>query len=281
MDRVAKIALLLLLCLTAWVAIDAWWTPLEVRQQLAAASTTGDGYAVAEAAGFAEALCGLLRVAAPIGCLVILLVLVRFEPTLTFLVAAARGFRSILTSQQPRVLTWLLGGILAVWFLIAFTQGYGGVTQRLKDWHAYRFLPGETSLPNISANNRLVIRYVAAATPEEARIVVLSDQKLFFLSYYLLPRRLYHPLHPDSEFVIPLAHGERQLAAYTLDDLEPGYLEKIQPDYVLEYFEGPAYTESKPLDANPNWTRFFASARGGQRPDFYVNLRPYQQEGAR
>jgi hypothetical protein len=169
---------------------------------------------------------------------------------------------------------------VAAWLIIAMTQFGDGVVQRMRDWKSYGLVSGRTSLPNLSDTNYLVIRYVEEATPPDARILVLSDQKLFFLSYYLLPRRLYHPMHPDSEFVIPLANGERQLAAYTRADLPPHYLDELQPDYVLEYFEGDAFVDPARVREDLEWLRFLGQGQIiNERPKIQVILRPYPPEG--
>jgi hypothetical protein len=270
------------LCGAAWLSFDAWWTPLEARQQAAAAAATGGPYAVGEAYAFAEALWGSLRVAAPLCVLLTLVALFQLHRLSPFLASAGRGFQAATAAgdvPHNSRLTWLTRGFVAVWLIIAVVQSGGGVVQRLRDWYAYRLHAGHISLPNISDTNRQVIRYVESATPKDARIVVLSDQKLFFLSYYLLPRRLYHPMHPDSEFVIPLANGERQLAAYTRADLPRGYLAELKPDYVLEYFEGDAFVDPARVREDTDWLRFLGQGRIlTERPNIQVILRPYQPE---
>ncbi len=283
MQRFLTILLVLLLCGAAWLSFDAWWTPLDVREQLAATAATDGPFAAAEAAGFAEALWGTLRLAAPLAFVVASIAFLQRRRLAPFLTSAGRGLLQATTTDQSAGgarLTWLVRGFVAVWAAIAVTQFGESVVQRMRDWYAYRLYAGETSLPNISETNRQVIRYVKSATPEDARILVLSDQKLSFLSYYLLPRRLYHPLHPDSEFVIPLAHGQRQLAAYTRDDLDPQYLAQLKPDYVLEYFEGETYVDSARVPEDSDWLRFLGHGQiPGERPQILVVLRPYPPEG--
>ena len=77
--------------------------------------------------------------------------------------------------------------LVASWLALGIYQLGCSVNRRLWDWPVYQLKAGQTILPNISDTNREVIRYVAGETPPNARILVLSDQKLFFLSYYLLP----------------------------------------------------------------------------------------------
>ncbi len=87
-------------------------------------------------------------------------------------------------------------------------------------------------------------------------------------------------MHPESEFVIPLAHGERRLAAYRLEDISAEYLEQIQPDYILEYFEDEANVDPARVTEDANWLRFLGGGQiVAQRPKIQVNLRPYRREG--
>jgi len=111
-------------------------------------------------------------------------------------------------------------------------------------------------------------------TPANARVFVYSDQKLFFMSYYLRPRRLFHRMHPGSEFEIPKAHGANQLSAYRVDDLDSSILKELGIDYVLEYFEGPEYIDRSRINEDAAWFQF--RNRYGQaqnQPNIFVNLR--------
>jgi hypothetical protein len=128
----------------------------------------------------------------------------------------------------------------------------------------------------MSQSNRDVIRYVQSATPEEARILVVSDQTVYFLSYYLLPRQVFHKVHPDAERVIPQPHQQRQRAAYRLEDIPPGERQALRPDYVLEYFEGPAYVDRERLIDDAEWIAFIRRLQGDAAyvPPYNVVLRP-------
>lgn len=170
---------------------------------------------------------------------------------------------------------------VTAWLGLAVYHAGLSIQRRLWEWPVYRLDAGEVILPNISDSNRDVIRYLEAATKPDSRIYIVSDQKLFFLSYYLLPRRLYHPTHPDSEFVIPQAHNQRQLAAYRLQELSPAQIARVKPDYVLQYFESPPYFQDEDLEQDSSWIQFQRSRRGRDwRPPFFVALRRFQREGA-
>jgi len=170
----------------------------------------------------------------------------------------------------------LIRGFLAAWALLAIYHAGFSIHRRLWDWPVYRLDAGQVVLPNISETNRELIRYLEAATPPGSRILVLSDQKLFFLSYYLLPRRLFHPTHPDSEFVIAQPYNERQLAAYRLSDLSADRIAELRPDYILEYFEGAAYIQGENLVRDTAWVDFQRRRRGpAWRPGYLVALRRY------
>lgn len=278
MRVVVKTVLVALLAITAVLTFQAWWVPIEVREHAAAANASAGPFAAIEAAGFAEAQWWLTRVTAPVIFLLACVGLVKVRDFSVFMVAAAQGFKA--ASGQPSRHSWLLRGFLGLWMLLAVYHAGGAVVQRLRDWPSYRFDDGERSLPNISARNRQVVRYVKSVTSPDARILVLSDQKLFFLSYYLLPRRLYHPLHPDSEFVIPLAYGARPLAAYTRDDLPSEYLADLKPDYVLEYFENEAHIDPRRVAEDTRWLQFYGGGRTPtESPPFLVVLRPYTPKG--
>ncbi len=283
MQRGLKIFLAVLLCGAAWLSFDAWYTPLEVRKQAAAERVTGGPDDLAAANAFTEALWGSVRWAAPLAVIVALVALFQLHRLAPFLSSAGRGFQAATSaSEKPRDSrqTWLIRGFVAAWLIIAMSQFGESVVQRMRDWQSYGLHAGQTSLPNLSDTNYLVIRYLEEATPPDAKILVLSDQKLFFLSYYLLPRRLYHPMHPESEFVIPLAQGKRQLAAYTRADLPPQYLDELQPDYVLEYFEGDAFVDPARVREDPEWLKFLGRGQiTTKRPKIQVILRPYPTEG--
>jgi hypothetical protein len=138
-------------------------------------------------------------------------------------------------------------------------------------------------LPNMSESNRDVIRYLQSTTPEDARILVASDQTLFFLSYYLWPRQVFQRRHPESEFTVPQPDQARQLAAYRLSDLTSEDIASIDPDYVLEYFEGPEYVEPERVLDDARWIAFVRQLHEdhGYVPPYNVRLQPIADAGSR
>ena len=116
-----------------------------------------------------------------------------------------------------------------------------------------------------------------------ARILVVSDQTAYFLSYYLLPRQVFHKVHPDAERVIPQPDQQRQLAAYRLEDFSAEELRALDPDFVLEYFEGPAYVDRERLLEDAQWITFVRRLRGDAAyvPPYNVALRPFGEVQAR
>jgi hypothetical protein len=233
----------------------------------------------------------LVRCAAPAAVLLAFVALRRSRQLSPVLRSAAAGLTTATTARTPdrehskcsraqnRVVTWLFRGSLGAWMLLAFSHWGAAVGQRLAEWPVYRWNPGAAVLPNMSQSNRDVIRYVQSATPEDARILVVSDQAVFFLSYYLLPRRVFHKVHPDAERVIPQPDQQRQLAAYRLQDIPPDELNALQPDYVLEYFEGPAYVTRQRAFDDAHWIAFVRQLRGdaGHVPACNVALRPFRE----
>ncbi|MEZ6067038.1 MAG: hypothetical protein R3B90_15365 [Planctomycetaceae bacterium] len=166
-------------------------------------------------------------------------------------------------------------GLAAIWAVLAVQHGVAAIHDRARDWAYFGTRSGDEVLPNISFENRDVIRYVRESTPKDARIFVYSDQKLFFLSYYLLPRRLHHRMHPEAEFVIPRPGQERPLPAWQPGDLTPAVVTASDPDYILQYFEGPDFVDESQLGGDPQWVAFWRS-RQQQRtlPPYRVALTP-------
>ena len=142
-------------------------------------------------------------------------------------------------SDLCRRLGWIGSATVVVWAFTALGHLYGGFSKALDDWPVYRLYPGEQILPNMSEGNRRVIRALRRATPPDARILVTTDQKPGFLSYYLLPRRVCFKTHPDSEFVIP--GPSEPLPAYRVGDLDPAWIASKKVDTIVEYFEAPRW----------------------------------------
>lgn len=258
------------------LALAAWILPVEIAQSWAVQRAGDDEFEKFEAFGAATALVWLMRFGFTGACLVS---------------AAAWPFRRRLT---PVIASSITGAIAAVtipaaprrsrvvqllvlgWLGLAAYHSCASIQRRLWDWPVYRLQDGQTVLPNISPANREVIRYLQAATPPGSRILVLSDQKLFFLSYYLLPRRLYHPTHPDSAYVIPKPYNQRQLPAYRLTDIDAERIQRLRPDYVVEYFEGATYLDGRDLATDPGWIEFQRRRRGPEwKPTYLMSLKPW------
>lgn len=253
----------LLLISAAVVAAASWTISGPMAENWAAARAAADPLAQYEARGFALAALWLARAAAPVAALAALAVL-RRAPRFERLLQAARAELCEATRVDThrtsraaaRIATWIFRAGMAGALGLAAVQGIGSVRQRLSEWPIYRWNDGGTVLPNMSQSNRDVIRYLEAATPEDARILVVSDQTLFFVSYYLLPRRVFTKVHPDADRVIPQPNQERQLAAYRLSDLSDDEIARINPDFILEYFEGPAYVEPQRISEDASWMAF-------------------------
>ncbi len=113
MLRFLQILLVVLLVACAWLGA-AWWVSLESRQEAVLEVAAGDPYALAEAAGFAEAQWGLTRIAALLLCIVLGIALFRCTELVPVLTAAAEGFREILRTDIERGARWrsrLLTGV--------------------------------------------------------------------------------------------------------------------------------------------------------------------------
>ncbi|REJ72815.1 MAG: hypothetical protein DWQ45_22585 [Planctomycetota bacterium] len=269
----------------------AWMVSEPMAADWALARTGPDPYARFEASGAAIAGLWVARCLAPSLTVAAFLLLANIGRVERFANRAARGLRSATRvhsavpsqaeiARRP-LATWALRSLLLVWMLLAVFHTTAAARKRLLDWPVFRLRTGEQILPGMSPSNREVIRYLQHATPEDARILAVSDQKLFFLSYYLLPRTVFSPTHPESEFTIPQPNLQRQLTAYRLDDLNEDYIQSINPDYILEYFEGDAYVESERLLEDEDWVAFLRAKRGdpGLTPEYVVVLRPYRERG--
>lgn len=274
--------LLIIPALSGFVAgAAAWLVPIEVVQGWALERAADDEFRRFEALGQAEFLCWMMRIAGPMVCLAACLVWRRAKPWSDWLGDAIGGLSRVTHIEPSGWRTVLWRGLLVAWSLLAAVHFGDALRQRMRDWPYYKFRSGAQVLPNISDSNREVIRYLRLATPETARILVVSDQKLFFLSYYLLPRRLYHRMHPDSEHVIPKEHLQRPLAAYSLADLDEATLKRINPDYILEYFEHPAHVDRSQLLADESWIGFLRRSHRDPKliPGYLVRLRRVEAGG--
>ncbi len=257
-----------------------WFLPVDVVQDWAYQLAPPDDLRRMEAISHAEFLCWLLRLVMPLLLLATCRAWYDLDNTARGLSDAVGGLLSITRGNAAhtsgsRWRTVVLRGLLVVWCGLAAMHLADSLRQRVRDWPYYRFRAGDRVLPNISGSNVEVIRYLQQATPANARILVVSDQKLFFLSYYLLPRRLYHKMHPDSEHVIPKENLQRRLAMYRLDDLDESFIQRIAPDYILEYFEHPDELDPATLQDDPAWIAFQRQIHRDPSyvPGFLVRLR--------
>jgi hypothetical protein len=69
------------------------------------------------------------------------------------------------------------------------------------------------------------------------------------------------------------------LSAYRLSDIEPEDLQRLRPDFVLEYFEGADYVERERSGEDRAWLAFQRQRRGDATyvPPYVVVLRPYSE----
>ncbi len=264
-----------------------WLIPVDVVKVRAYDAAPQDAFAQFEAIGRAEALWWFFRVATVLGTIATGYTLFHRIETARFLVGLMDDVLMMLNlvrraDPQPlsrRVVIMIRCIAIIAMVALACVHQVHGINQRAKDWAYYELNDGDATLPNISESNRAVIRYLRASTPEDSRIFVVSDQKLFFLSYYLLPRKIVHRMHPSAEHLIPRKNQERQLAAYRLSELPDGVLAKQRPDFVLEYFEGSEYVQP---ERSMEDSRFLDFVRKQQQdpkyvPPYTVVLRPWAE----
>ena len=269
----------------------AWLLPVEVAQSWAVGWAGRDEFSQFEAFVASSATVWFVRWSATVGVLILSVGWMKRRWLVPFLAKALAEFWQAAASRTTRAVpgsscrvdsirTTLSRVFIVAWLVLAVYHAGSSVQRRLWDWPVYRLHAGRTVLPNISDTNRDVIRYLESATPAGSKILVLSDQKLYFLSYYLLPRRLYHPTHPDSEFVIAQPYNQRQLAAYRLEDLSPDHVQRLQPDYIVEYLEGAHFTRGRDLERDRNWLTFQRHRHGANwRPEYLVELRRHSAGG--
>lgn len=288
MKRWVTTAGVCLLLTAAGGAAWLWLLPVEAFQRAALTRAGDDPYAQFEAAGAAEAFVWLGRWLLPVVTLAALLGLQRSTVIGAALHAAAREFFALTapnTDSTPRTLgalrSWPLRILIVAWLGLFGVHLVDATRERAREWAYFRLRSGDDVLPNISFENRDVIRYLRQATPEHARIFAYSDQKLFFLSYYLRPRRIFMRMHPDAEYVIPQPGNARPLAAYRPGEVPEAEVRRLRPDFALEFFQGPDYVDPARLNADERWVAFWReSNRQSGTPPFLVTLRPFSAEGA-
>ena len=263
-----------------------WLVPIEVIEQWAFDRAAEDSFEKFESVGKADFYVWLWRILAPIMAIVVLRIwwdLIRWQ---AFFFAACAGFAEI-TKVRPthgsnqgasvadQIRTYACRGLLIGWVVLFVSHSIYGIALRAHDWPYFRFKSGADVLPNISESNRAVIRYLQKATPADARILIASDQKLFFLSYYLRPRTLLHRMHPGSEHVIPLKDQQRKLDAYQLGELTAEDLAQMPHDYTLEYFEHPDLVDRSHVQDDTGWVTFLRQHDRNPSlvPSYLVRLR--------
>lgn len=273
-----KIGVTVLLVAAAAAAAAVWLLPIDVLQAWNAQQAGSDPYAQFEAVGQAEALSWCARLALPLLTAALVVALFRWEHAAAWRSAVRESWRQVTSVRAgdgaPSAWRTLAVRTLVVVWLLLFCAHLGGsFLQRGRDWAWFRWNSGPAVLPNISFENRAVIRYLQAATPERSRLLMCSDQSLFFVSYYLLPRRVFHKVHPDAEFTIPQPGQTRPLPAYRREELTREDWQSIRPDLVCEYFEGAQYVDPARLTEDGRWIEHWRrSSRETGRPPYLVVL---------
>jgi hypothetical protein len=280
MTRAFSTGLALLAAGAGVLAGAAWVLPVEVFQAWNVGRAGADPYAQFEAAGQAEALTWLARGVFPLVAAALLVAWRYRDRCETILRRTAAGFLDA-TAFDRVPLTVLSRAFCLAWLALFVWHWGGSVLDRGRDWAYFRLNSGAEVLPNISFENRAVIRYLRDETPPDSRLLLLSDQSLFFVSYYLLPRRVFHKVHPEAEFVIPQAGQARPLAAYERQDLPPGEMDAVNPDYIVEYFEGRRYVDRDRIGEDRDWIAHWRRSTGERGwPTYLVTLSPAAAEGA-
>jgi hypothetical protein len=244
-----------------------WLVPIEVFETWAVDRAVSGKYGQPEAVGEADFMVWLCRIVTPLLLAWIWRVWSNVGPWRLFVADLWSGLATItrsttrpdstcLRSRTDFIRTVGCRGLLLAWGVVFIAHGVHAIGQRAHDWPYFQFYSGEVVLPNISESNRALIWYVQQSTPKTARILVASDQKLFFLSYYLRPRTLLHRMHPESEHVIPLNDQQRKLAAYRLEELTPADLARMPHDFTLEYFEHPDLVDRSQVLSDPVWVAY-------------------------
>lgn len=286
-QRFANVAVGLTFFVVIAIAGAAWAVPVEVVQQWAFNRAGQDTYAQFEAVGGAEFSLWALRLVSSILPIAIGFLWWNFSAFQIWFADAVCGLVKLTSRSSPplaqrtidRIRTFGCRVFLICWMVLFLAQVAIAFGQCRREWPYFRFNSGEVVLPNISETNRAVIRYLETATPPDARILVASDQKLFFLSYYLRPRVLLHRMHPDSEHVIPLKDQERKLNAYQLNDLTDADLRQMPHDFTLEYFEHPDLVDRSQILSDPQWISFIRQRERNPSysPNYVVRLRSVEE----
>jgi len=289
MNRAIHTALLAGVVVGIVVSAVVWMLPVDLAMDLAVSWSTGSTLAEFERAGRAEAIWMLCRAAGPL-LLIGALVARRRGHTIHAAQELIEGWREATTVAESiecsapdapvgpsRSLTTLVRACVLAWIGLAVLHAGACLWRRIEDWPVYRLNSGHAVLPNISQQNRDVIRYLQSVTPPDSRLFVISDQKLYFLSYYVLLRRVYHLTHPNAEFRIPAGYGARTIPTLLEADLPVEYLATLNPDYIVEYLESSTYMNLDKAYDDATWIAFQRARYGpGYQPAFQVSVRPYR-----
>lgn len=270
------------------VSLFVWFLPIDIFKSWAYERAEAGEYKQFEAVGRAEFSCWMVRFLAPAIGVVAFALLRNVPRSAVFLSGVIAGCKHVTAvgGEQTLQLRWKscgFRGLCVAWGLIALGHSGQALQDAMTNWPYYRFRSGSDVLPNISDSNRDVIRYLREATPPGSRIFVASDQKLYFLCYYLLPRRLYYKVHPDAEFVIAQPFQQRRMAAYQLSEIDSQTLDRIDPDYILEYFEHPDFVDRSRLNEDAAWLSFYRKSHRdqGAEPNFIVRLQRIEKDRPR
>ena len=171
------------------ISLAGWIIPVEVVQNRAVERVPDtDVYVRFEVFGRIEAIWWLFAYAGPLLSVASIRSWMKRDRIVEGVRQSIAEVRAMLVDAAPKswmgsLTGWIKCVLFGAAFVLAVSHLFGGAWDRIKDWPYYRLDDGNEVLPNISESNREVIRYLRTATPEDSRIFVASDQKLFFLSY--------------------------------------------------------------------------------------------------
>ena len=268
----------MILAVSGCLALSTWAVPVETAQQWASEWTESSADAGVPNAGLVEAVWWFVRLTSVV---ILAFAVVAFRRRAGVARFIAIAFEELLIATKSsldkaradRSVCWkgfLLRGFMAAWLVLAVYHGANAVWMRLNEWPVYRWQSSSEFPPNMSSADYQVLRFLEAETPPGSRIVFLSDQRLYLLSYYLLPRRLFQPMPDDSEWL-----GDRFSAAYQLGNVDRTELQRLNPDYVVEYVEVTPGTNTDDLPIDSRGFVFPAQRIDGRPGIFRVVLYPY------
>jgi len=266
----------LILIVSVLATIAAWSVSVEMAETWVFTRTHDPHAALATS----ERL-RLIRVLAPLMALGASIGLRRWPQTEQQLRTLVREFLAAtrLSDSQPasaRVRSVACRVAVAAWLLLSLMHWEAGIRKPIHEWPIYVWASGDLVLPNMSSSNRDAIRALRDATEEDSRILCLSDQTLYFVSYYAWPRKVLHRVHPDSEFAVPQEGLAQRRAAYRLSDFPEDQIADWAPNYVLEYYASPEYVDQHPLEYDPRMVSYLRKRHDDPAylPECPLRLRP-------